>query len=50
MYVFIYPQNEQDVAQGQFLTGVQLVWIQSILSPKLVALLRQKTVWPIIYP
>ena len=46
--VSIYPtlRHEQDVTQGQFLSRVQLVWIQSFPSPRLVALLKQKNSLP----
>ena len=45
-----YLQHEQDVTQGQFLSRVQLVWIQ-FPSPKLVTSLRLKhPVCLIIYP
>ena len=41
----------QDMTQGQFLSGVQQVWIQSCPSPRLVASPRLKDlVCPTIYP
>ena len=43
LYVGYYPTplwNGQDVIQGQFLSRVHLVWIQSFLSIGLVALTR----------
>ena len=43
-------RHEQDVTQGQFLSGVQLPWIPSFPSPRLVALPWPKNlVWPNIY-
>ena len=45
------PPLGQDITQGQFLSGVQQVWIQSFPSPRLVASPRLKnTVCPTIYP
>ena len=45
------PPLEQDMTQGQFLSGVQQVWIQSFPSTRLVTLPRLKNqVCPIIYP
>ena len=49
----IYPTAPlgQDMTQGQFLSGVLQVWIQSFLSPRLVASPRlKKLVCPTIYP
>ena len=44
MYVFIHLHpHGKDVAQGQFVRGVQLVWIQSFPSPRLVAYLKLKS-------
>ena len=41
----------QDMTQGQFLSGVEQVWIQSFPSPRLVASTRLKNlVRPTIYP
>ena len=34
--------HEQDVTQGQFLSGVWYVWIQSFPSPRLVAIPKLK--------
>ena len=39
--------HEQDVVQGQFLNGVQLVWIQNFPSPILIAILMLKS--PVYY-
>ena len=39
-YIYPYLPNSplgQDMTQGQFLSGVQQVWIQSFPSPRLVA-------------
>ena len=37
-YVFTQTfHSEQDVTQGQFLSEVQLIWIQRFPSPRLVA-------------
>ena len=45
------PPLGQDMTQGQFLSGVQQVWIQSFPSPRLVASPRLKNlVCPTIYP
>ena len=45
------PQLGQDMTQGQFLSGVYQVWIQSFPSPRLVASPRLKNlVCPTIYP
>ena len=44
------PLLVQDMTQGQFLSGVSQVWIQSFPSPGLVASPRLKTVCPTIYP
>ena len=45
------PPLEQDMTQGQFLSGVLQVWIQSFPSPRLVASPRLKnSVCPTIYP
>ena len=44
------PPLEQHMTQGQFLSGVEQVWIQSFPSLSLVATRRQKkSVWPTIY-
>ena len=45
------PPLGQDMTQGQFLSEVQQVWIQSFPSPRLVASPRLKNlVCPTIYP
>ena len=45
------PPLGQDMTQGQFLSGVQQVWIQSFPSPRLVTSPRLKNlVCPTIYP
>ena len=45
------PPLGQDMTQGQFLSGVWQVWIQSFPSPRLVASPRLKNlVCPTIYP
>ena len=45
------PPLGQDMTQGQFLSGVQQVWIQSFPSPRLVVSPRLKNlVRPTIYP
>ena len=45
------PPLGQDMTQGQFLSGVLQVWIQSFLSPRLVASPRLKNlVCPTILP
>ena len=42
--------HRQDVTQGQFLSGVQLVWNQSFLIPRLVSLPRLKnSIFPTTY-
>ena len=55
LFLYIYylptPPLGQDMTQGQFLSGVQQVWIQSFPSPRLVASPRLKNlVYPTIYP
>ena len=53
MNIHIYPTPPlgQDMTQGQFLSGVEQVWIQSFPSPRLVASPRLKNlVCPTIYP
>ena len=43
--------HKQDVTQGQFLSGVQQVWMQSFHSSRPVALPRLKSPgYPTIYP
>ena len=50
-YYLPTPPLGQDMTQGQFLSGVEQVWIQSFPSPRLVASLRLKNlVCPTIYP
>ena len=45
------PPLGQDMTQGQFLSGVLQVWIQSFPSPRLFASPRlKKSVCPTIYP
>ena len=49
--MYLPNPSEQDVAQGQFVSGVQQVWIQSFPSSKLVAFSRRKNlVCSSIYP
>ena len=43
MHVFPPPHHEQDVTQGQFLSWVQLIRIQSFPSPRLVGIPRFKS-------
>ena len=52
MYAFTQLLHHgQDVTQGRFLSGVQLFWIQSFLSPRSVAAPKLKSqVYPTIYP
>ena len=51
MFVVTQPHPyEQDMAQGEFLIGVQMVWVQSFLSLKLIALPRIKNAVSPIYP
>ena len=38
----IYQPNKQDVTQGQFLSDILLVWIQSFSFPSLTALPKAK--------
>ena len=48
--IYPTPPLGQDMTQGQFLSGVQQVWIQSFPSPRLVASPRLKNpVCPTIY-
>ena len=49
LLLLIYPTSLQDVTQGQFSSGIQLVLIQSFPSYWLVALLRLKNQVYIIY-
>ena len=50
-HIYPTPPLEQDMTQGQFLSGAQQVWIQSFLSPRLVASPRLKNlICPTIYP
>ena len=50
-YYLPTPPLGQDMTQGQFLSGVWQVWIQSFPSPRLVASPRlKKLVRPTIYP
>ena len=50
-YYLPTPPLGQDMTQGQFLSGVEQVWIQSFPSPRLVASTRLKNlVCPTIYP
>ena len=50
-YYLPTPPLGQDMTQGQFLSRVQQVWIQSFPSPRLVALPRLKNLLcPAIYP
>ena len=49
--IYPTPPLGQDMTQGQFLSGVWQVWIQSFPSPRLVAPPRLKNlVCPTIYP
>ena len=49
--IYPAPPLGQDMTQGQFLSRVLLVWIQSFPSPRLVASPRLKNpVCPTIYP
>ena len=52
--IYLYlptPPFGQDMTQGQFLSGVWQVWIQSFPSSRLVATPRLKnSVCPTIYP
>ena len=42
--VFTQPlRNEQDVTEGQFLSGAQLVWIQNFPPPRLVEIPELKS-------
>ena len=52
IYIYIYIfTNSFARAQGEFLSGVEQVWIQSFLSLRLVASPRLKNpVFPTIYP
>ena len=51
-YVLSQPHRHwQDVTKGQFLSGVQLIWIYSFTFLSLVALQKQKNpIFPNIYP
>ena len=50
-HIYPTPPLGQDMTQGQFLSGVYQVWIQSFPSPRLVASPRLKNlVCPTIYP
>ena len=43
--------HKQDMTQDEFLSGVQVVWIQYFLFPKLVAMPKKKSpVFFTIYP
>ena len=45
------PPLGQDITQGQFLSEVLQIWVQSFPSPRLVASPRlKKSVYPTIYP
>ena len=51
IHIYPTPPLGQDMTQGQFLSGVQPVWIQSFPSSRLVASPRLKNlVCPTIYP
>ena len=45
IYIYIKPTllYKQDVTQGQILSGVYQVWLQSFPSPRLVAIPRLKS-------
>ena len=51
-YLFIQPLcYKENVTQGQFLSDVQMVWIQYFPSPRLVTIPNLKRlVCPTIYP
>ena len=50
-HIYPTPPLGQDMTQGQFLSGVQQVWIQSFPYPRLVASPRLKNlVCPTIFP
>ena len=46
-YIYIYthptPPHQQDMTEGQFLSGVKWVWNQSFPSPRLIAIPRLKS-------
>ena len=51
MRVYLPPPHEQDATQGQFLSGILQVWVQSFPSPRPVAIQRLKDpVFPTTYP